>query len=61
LQTAAEAEAAAVKANKTLSPEQRNSALAAVRNETEKAVGQVLGAPAAEDYLKKAAWLKTMK
>ena len=61
LQTAAEAEAAKVRANESLSPEQRKVVFEEMRRTTEKAVGDVLGTSATEDYLKKASWVKNLK
>lgn len=61
LQTAAEAEAAKVRANDLLSPEQKKLAFEEMRRATEKAVGEVLGASATEAYLKKTAWLNNLK
>lgn len=61
LQTAAETEAAKIRANQNFSDEQRKAAMDAVRAETKNAVGQVIGAPATEDYIKKAGWFKNLK
>jgi hypothetical protein len=61
LQAVAESEAAKIRANQNLSDEQRQAALGAVRAESEKAVSEVLGAPATEAYVKKASWLKSLK
>ncbi len=61
LQAAAETQATNVRANQTLSPEQRQSALDEVRKQTEEAVRKVLGPTATEDYLKKAPWVRNLK
>ena len=60
LQKEAQAAAAKVRENQALSAEQRTAALTAMRTETEKAVGQVLGNEAAQAYFKKALWIKNM-
>jgi len=60
LQKAAQAEVAKVQGNPALSAEQRTAALTAMRAETEKTLGQVLGAQTAQAYLKKAVWIKRL-
>ena len=60
LQNEAQAQAARVRANQTLSPHQRAATLNAMRAETERAIGQVLGSAAAQAYLARADWIKLM-
>ena len=60
LQKAAQAEVAKVQGNPALSAEQRTAALTAMRAETEKTLGQVLGAQTAQAYVKKAVWIKRL-
>lgn len=58
----AEAEATKVRANKSLSADQRKAALEAIRTETERSMGEVLGAKAMENYQKQptAYWLRNI-
>lgn len=58
----AEDEAKRVRTDKSLSPEQRQAALAAIRAETERSMGEVLGPKALEAYQKQpgAYWIRNI-
>lgn len=60
IRAAAQEEAGRVRADKSLTPEQKQAALDGIRVETEKAVGTLIGAKPLEDYIKKGSWLKNL-
>lgn len=60
LKAAAQEQAASVRKDKSLTPEQRQAALQAIQNETATAVNQVLGSAAGQAYFDKGSWLKNL-
>jgi hypothetical protein len=60
IRATAQEEAAKVRADKSLKPEQMQAALNGIRAETEKAVGDVIGAKPLQDYIQKGSWLKNL-
>src|SRR5688572_29371060 len=58
IKTAAQEQAAAIRKDQSLTPEQRQAALRAVQKETQDAVIQLIGSPAGEAYYNKGSWLK---
>jgi hypothetical protein len=61
MQTEAEAQAAQLRADKSMSSSQRQSTMTSMRQETEKAVGEILGATAGPAYINQAQWIKNLK
>ncbi len=53
-------QAGKVRADASLTPEQRQAALDALRTETEKEVGKVLGPAALQAYIKQGQWIKKL-
>ena len=60
IKSAAQEQAANIRKDQSLTPEQRQSALQAIQQETRNAVGQVLGSAAGEAYFNKGSWLKDL-
>jgi hypothetical protein len=60
IKAAATEQAAAVRKDKALTPEQRQATLEAIQQETRNAVNGVLGSTAGEAYFTKGSWLKNL-
>jgi len=60
IKTAAQEQAASIRKDQSLTPEQRQAALQAVQQETQNAVNQLLGSAAGEAYYSKGSWLKSL-
>lgn len=60
IKTAAQEQAASIRKDQSLTPEQRQAALQAVQQETQNAVNQLLGSAAGEAYYNKGSWLKNL-
>ena len=60
IKSAAQEQAANIRKDQSLTPEQRQAALQAIQQETRNAVGQVLGSAAGEAYFNKGSWLKDL-
>src|SRR5688572_3138999 len=60
LKAAAQEQAAAIRKDQNLTPEQRRAALDAIQQETRNAVNGVLGSTAGEAYFTKGSWLKNL-
>jgi len=58
LRTVAQEQAKQVRADTSMSDDQRKEALAAIRNETESAMARVLGQDAAKAYFKRTSWTR---
>jgi hypothetical protein len=60
IKTAAQEQAANVRKDLSLSPEQRQAALQAIQQETRIAVNQLIGADAGDKYFDKGSWMKNL-
>jgi hypothetical protein len=60
LKTVAQEQAATVRKDQSLTPEQREAALQAIQQETRNAVNAVMGPNAGEAYFNKGSWLKNL-
>jgi hypothetical protein len=60
LKEVAQQQADQVRANNTLSPDQRQAALQGIRTETERAVGGVLGQDATKAYVERGSWIQSL-
>lgn len=60
IQETAQDAARNIRADQSLSAEQRQSALDAIRSETERAVNDTIGADAAKAYVEKGSWIKSL-
>lgn len=60
LKAAAQEQAAAIRKDQSLTPEQRQAALDAVQQETRRAVNDVLGSAAGDAYFDKGSWLRNL-
>jgi hypothetical protein len=60
IKTAAQEQAAAVRKDQSLTPEQRQTALDAIQQETRNAVNSVLGSTAGDAYFAKGSWLRSL-
>jgi len=60
IKSVAQEQAAAVRKDQSLTPEQRQTALQGIQQETRSAVNQLLGANAGEAYFDKGSWLKNL-
>jgi hypothetical protein len=60
IKTLAQEQAAAIRKDTSLTPEQRQAALEAIQKETINAVNQTLGTAAGQAYYDKGAWLKNL-
>jgi hypothetical protein len=60
VKTAAQEEAARVRKDTSLTPEQRQAALLAIQQQTSQAVNRLIGSAAGEAYFSKGSWLKNL-
>jgi hypothetical protein len=60
VKAAAQEEAARVRKDQSLTPEQRQAALQAIQQETSQAVNRLIGSAAGEAYFSKGSWLKNL-
>src|SRR5688572_24739666 len=60
VKAAAQEEAARVRKDQSLTPEQRQAALQAIQQETSQTVIRLIGSPAGEAYFNKGSWIKNL-